>query len=140
MRGRAIGYVRVGKTGEGPDQYLAGRQIDVISEWAADNEADVFDWYFDIGVDDTEPFGQRSAGAKLLDRVGRGDITQVVVASLPVLGKGRALLDAVQLLFEAKKGLCVITVLPGPHDVAEADEVGAHRRARADGPSALKAA
>lgn len=140
MRVRAVGYVRVGDKDEDAYQNLAGRQIDVIAGWTAANEADVLDWYFDIGVDAAEPFQLRSGGILLLDRVSRGDVTHVVVGSLEVLGKGRALLNAVEVLFTAKKGLGIITVLPGPHDVAEPDEAVDFPRLRADGSRTLKAA
>src|SRR5512138_3661542 len=98
MQGRVIGYVRVGKKDDDSHSFLAGQQIDIIAEWAADNEADVLNWYFDLGVDASEPIDRRPAGAGLLARVKRGDVTDVVVGSLDVLGKGRALLDAVQQL------------------------------------------
>ncbi len=122
MRDRVVGYVRVSEQDADSDEDLAGKQIDVIAEWAAENGADVLDWFFDIGVSDSEPFDRRAAGAQLLARVGRGDVTHVVVSSLDVLGQGRPLLDAVQSLFGSKKQLRVITVLPGPHEAVEPAE------------------
>ncbi len=124
MRDRIVGYVRVSEQEADTDQHLAGQQIDVIAEWAAESGADVLDWFFDIGVSETEPLDRRPAGAQLLSRVSRGDITHVVVSSLDVLGKGRALLDSVQSLFRSRERIRVITVLPGPHEALEPTETG----------------
>ena len=60
-RGRAVGYVRVFEKGRHSYEHLATRQIDLISGWAMENDADVLDFFFDIGVDATAPFQERSS-------------------------------------------------------------------------------
>lgn len=140
MRDRVVGYIRVSEQESKSDRNPAGEQIDVIADWAAQNEADVLQWFFDIGVSETEPFDRRPAGTQLLSRVRRGDVTHVVVSSLDVLGNGRALLDAVQSLFGVRQGLRVITALPGPHEDAEPADAAEFDWAREARRRSLKAA
>jgi resolvase-like protein len=115
-RGRAVGYVRVFEKDRGDFEELATRQIDLISGWATENHADVLDWFFDLGVDATEPFQERSAGVRLLDRVRCGDLNFVVVASLDSFGKARVLLDALRLVVGASDELGIVAVLPSPRE------------------------
>jgi hypothetical protein len=111
-RRRVVGYVRVSEDERDDYQRLAQRQIDLITGWARENGAEIRDWHFDIGVDPTAPFGQRTGGVRLLDRVGQGDLSYVVVASLEALGKGDELAAAVSALARVAEGLGVVAVLP----------------------------
>lgn len=115
-RGRAVGYVRVFEKGRHSYEHLATRQIDLISGWAVENDADVLDFFFDIGVDATAPFQERPAGVRLLDRARCGDVNFVVVASLDAFGKAQVLLDALKLLTSANDGLGIVAVLPSPRE------------------------
>ncbi len=123
-RRRAVGYVRVSDLGGESYQKLATRQIDLIDGWLKENGADVLDWFFDLGVEATEPLQQRPAGIRLLDRVRYGDLNFVVVASLDAFGKAQALLDALELVVGARH-LGVVAVLPDPRE--ELDFLGLKR-------------
>ncbi len=140
MRGRAVGYVRVGKKDEDSYQYLAGKQIDLIASWAADNEADVFDWFFDIGVEPAEPLQLRSGGQGLLDRLGRGGLDFVIVASLEALGKGQTLFDALQLVMGSSEETGVAAVLPSARSTSGLKAAKDHLRPLEDEGSIQKAA
>ncbi len=115
-RGRAVGYVRVFEPDRDRYEELATRQTDLISSWALEHGADVLDCFFDIGVDATTPLGARSAGVRLLDRVRRGDLNFVVVASLDAFGKAQVLLDALALLTRANDEMGIVAVLPSPRE------------------------
>ncbi len=127
MRGRAVGYIRVGKRDEDAYQHLASRQIDLIADWAAAHEADVFDWFFDIGVEASEPLDTRSGGRQLLDRVGRGGLDFVIVASLDAIGRGQSLLDALRLVMFAEREMGVVAALAAPRASSRSTE-GAEQR------------
>lgn len=115
-RGRAVGYVRVFEKGRDSYEKLATRQIDLIRSWAIENDADVLDCFFDIGVDATAPFQERPAGVRLLDRVRCGDLNFVVVASLDAFGKAQVLLDALKLLTDANEEMGIVAVLTSPKE------------------------
>jgi Resolvase, N terminal domain len=124
-RRRAVGYIRVSDRGEDSYEELATRQIDLISAWALENDADVLGWYFDIGVDGSEPLQGRPAGIRLLDRVRFGDLNFVVVASLDAFGRAQVLHDALRLVVDANVEMGVVGVLPTPRE--ELDPLGARR-------------
>ncbi len=140
VHGRAVGYIRVGKRDEDAYQCLASRQIDMIARWAAEHDADVFDWFFDIGVDEGEPFELRPAGSQLLGRIGRGGLDFVIVASLDTLGRGAALFDALRLVMGAKEEVGVVAVVPGPRATSRIAEPAGLTRPQVDGADVLKAA